>query len=384
MDEQLVTLGGIIGIGFFTNAGEVLSVAGPGGTVLAFFVVGLVAFCVLEGITEMIVLWPVPNAMVEYVRTFVDEDLGIVIGLGYCYTYTVTFSSLMVSVANLADYWTITSGLKSTIFIIGPILLMIFNLLPVDVFGWIEGIGGIIKLVLVGFVFVLMILVNQGVVGNNDIGTKYWSQFVEYNPNIANSKAEAMFIAIPKVAFAYIGVELLTTTAYEARSSSDLKWTAMTIVPLVCVMYVAIVASFVANVGWDDPRLPQIFGQTSNQDTDHPGKTLALRTDDTHVSTALPVIALIEAQSPALATVVTIALMYCGLSAANTALYVASRTIYGFARNIDIPRDASRLRRFCARISDVLPTTGAPLFAVMLPVGVLYWLPFVHIEEDET
>jgi len=82
-NSQSITIGGIIGIGFFTNAGEVLSVAGPGGTVVAFFVVGLIAFFVMEGICEMIVLWPIPNAMVEFVRTFVDEDLAVVIGVGY-------------------------------------------------------------------------------------------------------------------------------------------------------------------------------------------------------------------------------------------------------------------------------------------------------------
>ncbi|KAK5065421.1 hypothetical protein LTR84_001259 [Exophiala bonariae] len=116
--------------------------------------------------------------MVEFVRTFVDEDLGAAIGIGYMYTYTVSFSALIVTVANLAGYWNIASGLKSTIFIVAPILLAFSNLLWVEVrfptpqlhaladalqvFGYIEAIGGIIKLGLVAFVFFLMIFVNQG------------------------------------------------------------------------------------------------------------------------------------------------------------------------------------------------------------------------------
>jgi yeast amino acid transporter len=37
----------------------------------------------MECICEMIVLWPIPNAMVEYVKTFVDEDLGTAVGVMY-------------------------------------------------------------------------------------------------------------------------------------------------------------------------------------------------------------------------------------------------------------------------------------------------------------
>lgn len=126
-----------------------MSVAGPGGTLLAFAVVGFIAFCVMEGVCEMIVLWPIPNAMVEFVRTFVDEDLAVTIGVAYwlvqywsgkeletdnfSYTYTVTFSALILSAANLADYWNISQGLKSTIFVAAPLSLAVLNLLWVEV-----------------------------------------------------------------------------------------------------------------------------------------------------------------------------------------------------------------------------------------------------------
>jgi amino acid transporter len=82
---QAITIGGIIGIGFATTSGQVLAIAGPGGTLIAFSVNGFVAICVMEGICEMIVLWPISNAMIEFVRAFVDEDLAIVVGIAYWY-----------------------------------------------------------------------------------------------------------------------------------------------------------------------------------------------------------------------------------------------------------------------------------------------------------
>jgi yeast amino acid transporter len=79
---QLIVISGTIGMGLF-NSGKILSIAGPAGGIVAFGVVGLGVIMVMEGIAEMITHWPVSNAMVEFVKTFVDKELGIVIGLAY-------------------------------------------------------------------------------------------------------------------------------------------------------------------------------------------------------------------------------------------------------------------------------------------------------------
>lgn len=60
-----------------------MNTAGPGGLLLAWAFVAVTSICVMEGISEMIVMWPVSNAMVEYVKAFVDRDLAIVMGLAY-------------------------------------------------------------------------------------------------------------------------------------------------------------------------------------------------------------------------------------------------------------------------------------------------------------
>ena len=67
---------------FYSN-GYALEVAGPSGTLLAIAIVGVVAICVMECVSEMIQMFPTPNAIVEFVRILVDEDLAWVIGLGY-------------------------------------------------------------------------------------------------------------------------------------------------------------------------------------------------------------------------------------------------------------------------------------------------------------
>lgn len=83
----MICIGGTIGIGFSKSSGEIIAIAGPGGTLIAFIVVGIIAICVMEGICEMIVLWPISNAMIEFVRAFVDPDLAIVVGFTYWYEH---------------------------------------------------------------------------------------------------------------------------------------------------------------------------------------------------------------------------------------------------------------------------------------------------------
>lgn len=82
---KFIAIGGTIGLGFATTSGEVLAISGPGGLLIAFGVVGAVAICVMEGICEMIVLWPIPNAMIEFVAAFVDRDLAVIVGIAYWY-----------------------------------------------------------------------------------------------------------------------------------------------------------------------------------------------------------------------------------------------------------------------------------------------------------
>lgn len=67
---------------FYSN-GAALEVAGPSGALLAFTLVGIITICVMECVSEFVQMFPTPNAIVEFVRIFVDEDLAWVVGLAY-------------------------------------------------------------------------------------------------------------------------------------------------------------------------------------------------------------------------------------------------------------------------------------------------------------
>jgi yeast amino acid transporter len=50
---------------------------------LAYAIIGIISISVMKGVSEMIQLFPAPNAVVEYVKAFVDVDLAWVIGIAY-------------------------------------------------------------------------------------------------------------------------------------------------------------------------------------------------------------------------------------------------------------------------------------------------------------
>ena len=81
----MITFSGVVGIGFYTRSGIILRAAGPLALFLAFSVLTAVAWGVMQCITEMLSIWPVPGALVEFVETFIDKDLGTTVGVAYWY-----------------------------------------------------------------------------------------------------------------------------------------------------------------------------------------------------------------------------------------------------------------------------------------------------------
>lgn len=96
LSVQMILISGILGgLILFGGNGQFLRTAGPAGFMTAVVYVGLNAIFVMEGLSELIVLWPVSNAMVEFVHTFVDQDLALVVGLAYwcvCHRYFGNYS----------------------------------------------------------------------------------------------------------------------------------------------------------------------------------------------------------------------------------------------------------------------------------------------------
>ncbi|THY16386.1 hypothetical protein D6D00_08917 [Aureobasidium pullulans] len=386
-----------IGLGIFIRCGETLAIAGPAGTILAFGLVGVVAICVMDGIAEMVELWPISNPFSEFVSAFVDEDLGIVVGFAYWYTYAVNFQSLLGAAASLLNIWVGGDELllyRRTIFwFLSPIVLLGLNYMGVWWVGMIETVLGLAKILFLIALFFLMIAVEYGGVGerNKRSPSDCIGDGFKANHAVTDSQFQALLIAIPTAVFGYIGVETIAITAYEAKNRSQVKPPARLIAWCITGLYLLSAFGSVLSVSWSDYSLPRLYPeQEPNPDLSRPCINPNKAVPSKYRPIPPAVIALENVNSTTGRNALTACLIFVVLSAANAALYVASRTLFGLARNID--KDTRYPKKALTWLAFVTHDRGhrgmsfgqIPAGALVFSVLIFCWLPFienVHISD---
>ena len=231
---------------------------------------------------------------------------------------------------------------------------------------------------------------NDGIRNNHNVADSrfaaVWYAHLTTFSIFTKATYEVGSIAIPLATFAYLGVELVTMTAFEAKDSENLKFPAKSIAWVVTVIYLLTTLVFMLNVPWTDPSLPEFFNQglvglsegpASSKSTEHTGSTQVLR------SNSAPVLATIKAGLKVLPGFITGCFIYSTLSTANTGLYVASRALFGLTREIRMERDSGWIIRAIARLSTVESKTRSPWWALLLSVLVLCWLPFQRMNSAD-
>lgn len=79
----MITISSLIGSGLFWGNQVVPVLNSPVSLVLSFLFVGLVAWAVMQSIAEMTLLRPVSGTLSKHVSEFIDNELGIIVGITY-------------------------------------------------------------------------------------------------------------------------------------------------------------------------------------------------------------------------------------------------------------------------------------------------------------
>jgi amino acid transporter len=96
--------------------------------------IGIIAISVSECVSKFTQQFPAPNAIVEYVRTFVDEDLSWVIGIAYWYAFASVFAVENLAAAGLSNYWGLSQTCQTLAFYFAsPVIILMLNLFGVFV-----------------------------------------------------------------------------------------------------------------------------------------------------------------------------------------------------------------------------------------------------------
>jgi len=178
---------------------------------------------------------------------------------------------------------------------------------------------------------------------------------------------------MPIVAYAYIGVEIVAVTALEAKKPHEsLKHPARLIAYITAVLYFLSALGFYLNCKWTDPLLPSLPGRI-----DHGSLAIAPSTNTTGPG-AVAVIALHNANIPTLPGFINGCLIMAVLSASNTALYVASRTLFGLTKAVD-PND--KYWGWISILSTTTKTRRIPAPALFVSAIAFCWVPFLHLNK---
>lgn len=168
---QLISLGGVIGSGYFLGTGYVLEKAGPA-AILAYLLGGIIVLCVMLCLAELAVEKPVSGSFVTYAREHISPTWACGVGWAYWTTWVAYVPSEMIAAGIIMNnfipevsqlWWAVFFGL----------LVTILNLFHVDKFGESEFWLSLIKIVALAAFSIVAGLICLGLIGDQGyIGTK--------------------------------------------------------------------------------------------------------------------------------------------------------------------------------------------------------------------
>ncbi|KAF2114596.1 amino acid permease [Lophiotrema nucula] len=299
---QMIAIGGIIGPGLLVGSGNALRLAGPAGILISFSLVGIIVFFVMQSLGELATVIPVSGSFIDYATRFFDPALSFALGWAYWYLWLTV----------LANEYNAISLVWGWILIFWALFISL-SMLGVLAYGEVEFWLSLIKVISISIFFILAIAISAGGVGPQKIGFKYWNNPGAFADSI-NGVARTFVIA----GTLYAGTEMVGITAGESanpkravpRAIKQVFWR-------ILVFYVGMMFFIGILIPYTDPRL---LGKGSK-------------------TAASPLtIALADARIAPAAHLINALIVISVISAGNSSLYVASRTITHMARNGMAPK----------------------------------------------
>ncbi|KAK8087206.1 hypothetical protein PG994_002180 [Apiospora phragmitis] len=208
---SMLGIAGAIGTGLFLGLGGAVQGAGPLGALLAYATVGLVVCAVQFALGEVAALLPVTGAFVRHAEFLVDPALGFAIGWNLVYGNILSIPAEITAICVLFSYWfdpveEVSPAVWIVVFIV---LTAAVGFAFIRVFGEIEFVFALIKIVLVVFLIILGVPVLEEprpVRGAAPIASGDWGKFLAY------------WSVMTGAVFSFAGVESIAMAAAEAQN----------------------------------------------------------------------------------------------------------------------------------------------------------------------
>lgn len=102
---NMIAIGGSIGTGIFLASGNAIYTAGPGGTMVAYLITGIMVYFLMTSLCEMAAFMPTTGSFYIYAAKFVDPALGYALGWNYWYNWAITVASEISAASLVMQFW---------------------------------------------------------------------------------------------------------------------------------------------------------------------------------------------------------------------------------------------------------------------------------------
>ncbi|KAK4941256.1 histidine permease [Elasticomyces elasticus] len=309
---QMIAIGGSIGTGLFVGSGSALATGGPASLVLAYGLIGIMLYCVVQALGELAVAFPVAGAFSVYASRFLDPAWGFAMGWTYQLQWVVTLPLEIVAASLTLQFWagsrSVNSAAWVTIFLVS---IIIINFFGVRGYGEAEFVFSIIKVTaVIGFCLLGIIIDTGGIPGDSRgyIGARYW-----HEPGAFNAGFKGLCSVFVTAAFSFSGTELVGLAAAETENPRLALPTAVKqVFWRIALFYMTSLTIVSVLVPYNDPLL---LNGTSSSDANASPFVIAVR----------------NAGIQAVPSIMNVVILVAVLSVGNSSVYGASRTLAALA-----------------------------------------------------
>jgi len=336
---QLIAIGGAIGTGLFMGSGKTISLAGPS-IVFVYTIIGVMLFFVMRAMGELLLSNLSYKSFIDFSDDLLGPWAGFFTGWTYWFCWVVTGIADVIAISSYAQFW--FPGLPQWAPALACVgLLLTLNLLTVRLFGEVEFWFAMIKIVaIVALVATGLFMVSGDFVapsGHVASLANLWNDGGMFPHGMMG-----FFAGFQIAVFAFVGIELVGTTAAEARDPMRTLPRAINSIPVrIIFFYVLALIAIMAVTPWREVV---------------PNKS--------------PFVELFMlAGLPAAAGVINFVVLTSATSSANSGVFSTSRMLYGLALKGDAPKAFGRLSHAS------VPSRGLLFSCVCLLGGVvLMWM----------
>ncbi|KAH8761149.1 amino acid permease [Diaporthe sp. PMI_573] len=374
----MIALGGALGTGLMIGTGSALVKTGPAGILLDYSIVGCIVFLVMAALGEIISYMPLSHGFGGYATRFVDPALGFATGYTYFFKYLLATPNQLSAFGLIMKFW-VGDRVNPAVFItITLVLIIVINSISVKTFGEFEfWLSSLKVLIMVGIIILLFILAVGGGPTGDRPGFRYWSEpgaFAEYKVSGAKGQLLGLWSAMVAAVYAFSGTELVGVTVGEAKNPR------LCMPKAIRLTFLRIVFFYVISVFLLGLVVP------------YNSQELAFAAGAKTSAAASPfVVAIKIAKIKGLDHVINACLAVFVFSAANSDIYISSRTLYGIAIDGNAPRVFTRTTKagvpfvslglcmlFCGLAYMSVSSSAATVFnnltSLVTVFGLLTWI----------